>query len=196
MAIGVKQYQDTIDYISKLYDYFNEKLFYGELEKPVITISPDEKNLSPNDLCTTWSQIFSVALISLLMTIVTKTIYLVLSVRYFIHWTSLGPLSLRTSWMRAVKILIYSYLRGFFQNKRSRNTYFLSCSCFFSIISSANISIDHQTTETNNHGSSKNKCRQNIAPFPQGTSAQSGCHKRRYASKRADHQPNHGLHVC
>ena len=44
MAIGVKQYQDTINYISEMYDFFNEKLFNGELIKPVITISPDEKN--------------------------------------------------------------------------------------------------------------------------------------------------------
>lgn len=44
MAIGVKQYQDTINYISEMYDFFNEKLFGGELIKPVITISPDEKN--------------------------------------------------------------------------------------------------------------------------------------------------------
>ena len=44
MAIGVKQYQDTINYISEMYDFFNEKLFGGELVKPVLTISPDEKN--------------------------------------------------------------------------------------------------------------------------------------------------------
>ena len=44
MAIGVKEYQDTLEYLSKAYDFFNEKLFNGELEKPVITISPDEKN--------------------------------------------------------------------------------------------------------------------------------------------------------
>ena len=44
MAIGVKQYQDTINYISEMYDFFNEKLFKGELIKPVLTINPDEKN--------------------------------------------------------------------------------------------------------------------------------------------------------
>ncbi len=44
MAIGVKQYQDTINYISAMYDFFNEKLFNGELIKPVLTINPDEKN--------------------------------------------------------------------------------------------------------------------------------------------------------
>ena len=44
MAIGVKQYQETIEYLSNMYDFFNEKLFCGELIKPVITISPDEKN--------------------------------------------------------------------------------------------------------------------------------------------------------
>ena len=44
MAIGVKQYQDTINYISEMYDFFNERLFNGELIKPVLTISPDEKN--------------------------------------------------------------------------------------------------------------------------------------------------------
>ena len=44
MAIGVKEYIETVTYLSKMYDYFNEKLFCNELEKPVITISPDEKN--------------------------------------------------------------------------------------------------------------------------------------------------------
>ena len=44
MAIGVKEYIETITYLSKMYDFFNEKLFGNELEKPVITISPDEKN--------------------------------------------------------------------------------------------------------------------------------------------------------
>ena len=44
MAIGVKEYIETVTYLSKMYDFFNEKLFGGALEKPVITISPDEKN--------------------------------------------------------------------------------------------------------------------------------------------------------
>ena len=44
MAIGVKEYIETVTYLSKMYDYFNEKLFGGELVKPVITINPDEKN--------------------------------------------------------------------------------------------------------------------------------------------------------
>ena len=44
MAIGVNEYIGTVTYLSKMYDFFNEKLFCGALEKPVITISPDEKN--------------------------------------------------------------------------------------------------------------------------------------------------------
>ena len=44
MAIGVKEYIETVTYLSKMYDFFNEKLFCGDLEKPVITINPDEKN--------------------------------------------------------------------------------------------------------------------------------------------------------
>ena len=44
MAIGVKEYIETVTYLSKMYDFFNEKLFCGELIKPVITINPDEKN--------------------------------------------------------------------------------------------------------------------------------------------------------
>ena len=44
MAIGVKESIETVTYLSKMYDFFNEKLFCGDLEKPVITINPDEKN--------------------------------------------------------------------------------------------------------------------------------------------------------
>ena len=44
MSVGVEQYKETIDYISKAYDYFNEKLFEGALIKPVLTINPDVKN--------------------------------------------------------------------------------------------------------------------------------------------------------
>ena len=44
MAIGAKEYIESVTYLSKMYDYFNEKLFRGELKKPVITMSPDEKN--------------------------------------------------------------------------------------------------------------------------------------------------------
>lgn len=44
MAVGVKEYLTTIEYISRLYDFLNEKLFNGELIKPVITIHPNEKD--------------------------------------------------------------------------------------------------------------------------------------------------------
>ena len=44
MAIGAKEYIETVTYLSKMYDFFNEKLFGGALIKPVITIIPDEKN--------------------------------------------------------------------------------------------------------------------------------------------------------
>ena len=44
MAIGAKEYIETVTYLSKMYDFFNEKLFGSALIKPVITISPDEKN--------------------------------------------------------------------------------------------------------------------------------------------------------
>jgi uncharacterized protein YlaI len=44
MAIGVKQYLETVSYLSRLYDFLNEKLFENALIKPVITISPDEKD--------------------------------------------------------------------------------------------------------------------------------------------------------
>ena len=44
MAIGAKEYIETVTYLSKMYDFFNEKLFGSQLIKPVITISPDEKN--------------------------------------------------------------------------------------------------------------------------------------------------------
>ena len=46
MAIGVKEYIETVMYLSKMYDFFNEKLFSGELIKPMITINPDERNKS------------------------------------------------------------------------------------------------------------------------------------------------------
>lgn len=44
MAIGVKEYLETINGLSAMYDYFNEKLFNGELIKPVITINPIERD--------------------------------------------------------------------------------------------------------------------------------------------------------
>ena len=44
MAVGAKEYIETVTYLSKMYDYFNEKLFRNGLEKPVLTIHPDEKN--------------------------------------------------------------------------------------------------------------------------------------------------------
>lgn len=38
------RYIETIKYLSKMYDYVNEKLFNNELEKPVITVQLDIKN--------------------------------------------------------------------------------------------------------------------------------------------------------
>lgn len=46
MSIGMTEYLQTVEYFSKLYDYFNVRLFEGVLTKPIITISPDMKNKS------------------------------------------------------------------------------------------------------------------------------------------------------
>lgn len=44
MKDGTKRYIETVNYLAKLYDYCNEKLFGGELVKPVITVQQDPKN--------------------------------------------------------------------------------------------------------------------------------------------------------
>lgn len=44
MINGTEKYIETVKYLGKLYDYCNEKLFGGELVKPVITIQQDPKN--------------------------------------------------------------------------------------------------------------------------------------------------------
>lgn len=44
MENGTEKYVSTVNYLAKLYDYCNEKLFDGELVKPVITVQRDERN--------------------------------------------------------------------------------------------------------------------------------------------------------
>ncbi len=44
MENGTKRYIETVEYLGKLYDYCNEKLFDGELTCPVITVQRDEHN--------------------------------------------------------------------------------------------------------------------------------------------------------
>ena len=44
MTNGTSRYIDTVNYLSALYDFCNEKLFGGELTKPVITVQLDERN--------------------------------------------------------------------------------------------------------------------------------------------------------
>ena len=44
MKNGTEQYIETVAYLGKLYDYANEKLFGGELKKPVITVQTDARN--------------------------------------------------------------------------------------------------------------------------------------------------------
>ena len=44
MKNGTAQYIETVAYLGKLYDYANEKLFGGELKKPVITVQTDARN--------------------------------------------------------------------------------------------------------------------------------------------------------
>ena len=44
MQTGTEKYIETVAYLGKLYDFANERLFNGELKKPVITIQRDERN--------------------------------------------------------------------------------------------------------------------------------------------------------
>ena len=44
MENGTERLIETVNYLAKLYDYCNEKLFGGELIKPVITVQRDERN--------------------------------------------------------------------------------------------------------------------------------------------------------
>lgn len=44
MKNGTEKYIETVNYLGKLYDYCNVKLFGGELVKPVITVQQDAKN--------------------------------------------------------------------------------------------------------------------------------------------------------
>lgn len=44
MKNGTEKYIETVNYLAKLYDYCNEKLFNNELDKPVITVQLDSKN--------------------------------------------------------------------------------------------------------------------------------------------------------
>lgn len=44
MQNGTEKYIETVAYLGKLYDFANEKLFNGELKKPVITVQRDERN--------------------------------------------------------------------------------------------------------------------------------------------------------
>lgn len=44
MKDGTEKYIEMVNYLAKLYDYFNEKLFGGELTRPVITVQRDERN--------------------------------------------------------------------------------------------------------------------------------------------------------
>lgn len=44
MTNGTEKYIGTVEYLGKLYDYCNAKLFGGELVKPVITVQRDERN--------------------------------------------------------------------------------------------------------------------------------------------------------
>ena len=44
MKNGTEKYIETVAYLGKLYDFTNEKLFSGELKKPVITVQRDERN--------------------------------------------------------------------------------------------------------------------------------------------------------
>lgn len=44
MQNGTEKYIETVAYLGKLYDFANERLFNGELKKPVITIQRDERN--------------------------------------------------------------------------------------------------------------------------------------------------------
>ena len=44
MKNGTEKYIETVNYLAKLYDYCNEKLFGGKLTRPVITVQRDERN--------------------------------------------------------------------------------------------------------------------------------------------------------
>lgn len=44
MTNGTKRYIETIEWLGKLYDYVNDKLFKNQLERPVITVQTDERN--------------------------------------------------------------------------------------------------------------------------------------------------------
>ncbi len=44
MINGTERYIDTVKYLAKFYDYCNDNLFKGELQKPVITVQRDERN--------------------------------------------------------------------------------------------------------------------------------------------------------
>lgn len=44
MKNGTERYVETVKYLAKLYDFCNENLFKGELQKPVITVQLDSRN--------------------------------------------------------------------------------------------------------------------------------------------------------
>lgn len=44
MKNGTEKHIETVNYLAKLYDYCNKKLFGGELTRPVITVQRDERN--------------------------------------------------------------------------------------------------------------------------------------------------------
>ncbi len=44
MTNGTEKYIETVAYLGKLYDFWNQKLFWSELVKPVITIQVDVRN--------------------------------------------------------------------------------------------------------------------------------------------------------
>ena len=46
MKDGTEKYIETVNYLAKLYDYCNDKIFGGELTRPVITVQRDERNKS------------------------------------------------------------------------------------------------------------------------------------------------------
>lgn len=58
MINGTEKYIETVKYLVKLYDYCNEKLFGGELSRPVITVQRDERNKTNG----WWSVSFSIRL--------------------------------------------------------------------------------------------------------------------------------------
>ena len=46
MKDGTEKYIETVNYLARLYDYCNDKIFGGELTRPVITVQRDERNKS------------------------------------------------------------------------------------------------------------------------------------------------------